>query len=120
MVASELAGLGVGSQPQSTMKFLSLPFFAVCVSCSSAPGPITPATPVERQMIGLLEKFDRWDLNGDGYLTKPELGKTEQLTGHSPDKVIAFYDTDGDGRISLKEGQKGLSRTDEAETAAAR
>ena len=58
-------------------------------------------------MIGLLEKFDRWDENGDGYLTEAELVRTEELTGHPPAKVIAFYDTDGDGRISLKEAQKG-------------
>lgn len=71
-------------------------------------------------MIGFLEKFDRWDENGDGFLTKPELGKTEPLTGHPPAKVIAFYDTDGDGRISFKEAQTGLSRIDEAEAAASR
>ena len=70
-------------------------------------------------MIGLLQKFDRWDENGDGYLTEDELVKTKQLTGHTPAAVIAFYDTDGDGRISLKEAQNGLKRTDEAETAAA-
>lgn len=99
------------------MKFLSLPLFAVCVSCSSAPGPITPTTPVERQMIGLLQKFDRWDENGDGELTEIELKPTEQVTGQPASKVISFYDTDGDGRISLKEAQQGLSRSSEAEAA---
>ncbi len=100
------------------MKFLSLPFLVICGSCSSAPGPIVPTTPVERQMIGLLEKFDRWDENGDGYLSQAELVKTKQLTGHKPAEVIAFYDTNGDGKISLKEAQKGLNRTEEAEAAA--
>lgn len=102
------------------MKFLSLPLVVACISCSTAPGPITPTTPVERQMIGLLQKFDLWDENGDGELTQAELVKTKQLTGHTPAEVIAFYDTGGDGRISLKEAQKGLDRTDEAEAAAVR
>lgn len=102
------------------MKFLTPALFAACVSCSTGPGPVTPTTPVERQMIGLLQKFDRWDENGDGYLTKSELGKTEQITGHSATKVLKFYDTDGDRRFSLKEAQDGLSRFDEAEAAARR
>ena len=101
-------------------KLLSLGLSATCVSCATGPGPVTPTTPVERQMIGLLQKFDRWDENGDGYLTKPELGKTQQLTGQPPAKVIDFYDTNHDHRISLKEAQDGLSRFDEAEVAARR
>ena len=116
-MASELAGQEVGSQLQSTMKFLSLPLLAVCVSCSTAPGPVTPTTPVERQMVGLLQKFDRWDENGDGYLSEAELKPTEQVTGQPASKVVSFYDTNGDGRISLAEAQKGMSRSDEAEAA---
>ena len=101
------------------MKFLSLPLCVAIVSCSTAPGPITPTTRVERQMMGLLKKFDRGDKNGDGYLTEVEWVKTKEIPGHTPTEVIDFYDTDGDRRISLKEAQKGLNRTDEAESAAA-
>lgn len=96
------------------MKFLSLPPLAVCISCTSAPGPIVPTTQVERQMIGLLEKFDRWDENGDGYLDSSEIGGPDQLAGHSPEKVMEFYDTNSDGKISLVEAQQGLNRTNEA------
>lgn len=99
------------------MKFLSLPLLAVCVSCSSAPGPVVPGTPIERQMIGLLQKFDRWDENGDGVLNEAELKPTEQVTGQPAGKVIDFYDTNGDRKISLKEAQKGFSRSSEAEAA---
>ncbi len=84
-------------------------------SCASGPGPITPKTPVERQMIGLLQKFDHWDENGDGYLVASELKSAEKASGHSRAKIIEFYDTNRDGRISLKEAQDGLQRTDEAE-----
>ena len=74
-----------------------------------------PETPVERQMIGLLEKFDRWDHNGDGKLTASELTDAERLTGHTPAKIIEFYDRDKDGSISLREAQTGYARADEAE-----
>lgn len=86
------------------------------VSCSTAPGPVTPTTPIERQMVGLLQKFDRWDEDGDGYLTASELAPTQQVTGRPPENVVKFYDGDGDRRISLKEAQAGLSRFDEVET----
>lgn len=84
-------------------------------SCSSGPGPITPTTKVERQMVGLLEKFDRWDYNGDGYLTASELKQAEKISGLPPARIIGFYDTNHDGRISLREAQDGFSRTGEAE-----
>lgn len=90
------------------------------VSCAKAPGPVTPVTPVQRQMIGLLQKFDRWDENGDGHLTAGELGKAEKITGHPPEKIIEFYDKGGDKRISLAEAQDGLNHFEEAERAASR
>lgn len=99
---------------------MCLPLVVAVVSCAKAPGPVTPVTPVQRQMIGLLEKFDRWDENGDGHLTEAELGKAEKITGHPPEKIVAFYDQNGDKRISLAEAQEGLSRFHEAEHAARR
>lgn len=102
------------------MKFMSLPLLIVMVSCAKGPGPVTPVTPVERQMLGFLQKFDRWDENGDGYLTANELRRAKQITGHPPKKIIAFYDQNNDDRISLAEAQEGLSRFDEAERAAKR
>lgn len=100
------------------MKLLyPLPWLAV-VSCYSAPGPVVPKTPVERQMIGLLEKFDRWDYDGDGQLTLAELSKAKALTGYEPEQIMDFYDTNHDRRISLREAQHGLKRPDEAEQAA--
>ncbi|RYD33577.1 MAG: EF-hand domain-containing protein [Verrucomicrobiaceae bacterium] len=102
------------------MKLMCLPFLVAVVSCAKAPGPVTPVTPVQRQMVGLLEKFDRWDENGDGHLTLAEVSKAEQITGHPPEKIVEFYDENGDGRISLKEAQEGLERFHEAEHAARR
>lgn len=96
----------------------------VCVSCSSheSLGPVVPKTKVERQMIGLLEKFDRWDDNGDGQLDAAELnhgiaslrGKPQQVD-YTSKQVIDFYDTNHDRRISMQEAQAGYQRSGEAE-----
>jgi len=96
------------------MKFsplLFIPLFAAC----SGPGPIVPETKVEKQMIGLLEKFDRYDLNGDGELDSSELVAAQKSTGHPPAEIIDFYDTDKNRTISLREAQRGFKRIEEAE-----
>ena len=77
-------------------------------ACAQKPGP------VKRQMIGLLEKFDRWDYNGDGYLVESELEEAERLSGMPAKDLIDFYDTNKDRRISLHEAQAGMSRMGEA------
>lgn len=86
-----------------------------CGACTSGLGPVVPETAVERQMIGLLEKFDRWDDNGDGELDHNELAMGLEGTDFKPERIIDFYDTDGNGRISLREAQAGYSRAEEAE-----
>ncbi|MFK7851991.1 MAG: hypothetical protein AB8D78_13530 [Akkermansiaceae bacterium] len=91
------------------MKFvILLPLLGLC-SCGVTPSP------VERQMIGLTEKFDRWDENGDGELSASELSEAEQISGISTERILKFYDTGGDGKISLTEAQEAISRLDEAE-----
>lgn len=82
--------------------------FLGIAACAPAPGP------VKRKMVGLLEKFDRWDYNGDGQLSYSELKDAEQIGGFSAAEIIRFYDTSGNGSISLSEAQSGLLRVDEA------
>jgi len=84
-------------------------------ACSPSIGPVVPKTPTERKMIGLLQKFDRWDDDGNGYLDREELAEGLARTGHSPDAVMEFYDTNRDGKISLKEAQSAYSRAPEAD-----
>jgi hypothetical protein len=105
------------------MKSLVFSVAVVATSCHPNIGPVVPKTPVERQMIGLLEKFDRWDYNGDGRLDQKELsqgiqslkGKPQEVD-YSAVEVLEFYDANKDGKVSLKEAQEGYSRSHEAET----
>ena len=82
-------------------------------SCSPGLGPVVPKTRVERQMIGLLQKFDRWDVDGNGELKASELKEAGEISGRSPKKIVEFYDTDRSKTISLSEAQAGFSRADE-------
>ncbi len=66
-------------------------------------------------MIGLLEKFDRWDEDGDGNLTASELKPAEAMSGYPTARILEFYDTNHSGGISLREAQAGFKRVDEAE-----
>lgn len=87
----------------------------ICGACSQGLGPVVPQTQTERKMIGLLEKFDLWDDNGDGQLDEAELEMGLEGTGHKATNVIDFYDTNRNRKISLHEAQAGYSRSDEAE-----
>lgn len=78
------------------------------VACAPSPGP------VKRKMIGLIQKFDLLDLNGDGQLSESELKDVAQVSGISAPEIVEFYDTSGNGTISLVEAQAGVSRVDEA------
>ncbi len=88
--------------------------FALLMACNPGLGPVVPQNSVERKMIGLLEKFDRWDLDGDGTLDKRELAPAKKFSNLTPDEIIAFYDTGKDGKISLPEAQAGYARSEEA------
>lgn len=67
----------------------------------------------ERKMTGLLQKFDLWDDNGDGFLTEQEIADGLKAHGlridSTPAEVVAFYDRDGDKRISMSEAQAPLN-----------
>lgn len=73
-------------------------------------------SPIERQMIGLTQKFDLWDENGDGKLSANELDEAVKASGFTAAEIIEFYDSDGDGLISLRETQEGISRSNEVQT----
>lgn len=100
------------------MKHLAWIFSLAFVACASRQdplGPVVPENEVERKMIGLLQKFDRWDDDGDGQLDLAELtaGMKEAGAVRDPVKTMAFYDTNRNGKISLSEAQAGYSRAGE-------
>lgn len=95
------------------MKCITLFTLCALVACAPSPGPI------KRQMVGLLEKFDRWDFNGDGFLSESELKEAEKLSSFTAKEIVEFYDVGGDGKVSLKEAQDGMKRLAEAREVAA-
>ena len=101
------------------MKPLRFLAFLLVASCASTPAPDSPQE-TERKMIGFLEKFDRFDYDGDGYLTRQEIlegvrdNQLDPLEPASFERAFAFYDTNKDGRISLAEANAGLRRGPEA------
>ena len=93
------------------LRFFPVLFLAACSTedslLTSKPEAAT------RKMTGLEQKFDLFDLNGDGFLTRRELSEglhsigTPGVTEAKIDKIFAYYDTNKDGRISLHEAQRG-------------
>ena len=92
----------------------SFGFLALLSACASVPS--RKDTDDHYKMFGLLEKFDRFDYNGDGYLSRKELEDgirekgTVHLTPEQYDKVMKAYDTNRDSRISLHEAESGAKR----------
>jgi hypothetical protein len=93
-----------------------LPMFlpaALLLSC--APDPHS-AEAHDRKRFGLLAKFDRFDYNGNGKLTRAEIeqGIRESDVGgvnrEELDAAMKFYDVNRDGSISRWEAERGLDR----------
>lgn len=90
------------------------------ISCSSGSHSSIPETRSEKQMLGLIEKFDRWDHDGNGQLSAREIdagvatlkGTSREVTFNAAD-VISHYDRNGDRTVSLREAQAGYKRTTE-------
>lgn len=65
-----------------------------------------------RKMMGLLEKFDRFDYNGNGSLTRKEIeqGVRESgVLGIEPtelDAMMKHYDVNKDGKITRWEAER--------------
>ncbi|MEI7929691.1 MAG: EF-hand domain-containing protein [Verrucomicrobiales bacterium] len=84
-------------------------------SCGT-PDNVVPENAQERRLFGLLEKFDRFDYDGNGSLTKKEVrqgvkesgvhGVTEANIQHGFERC----DTNRDGKISFAEAQAAMRR----------
>lgn len=100
---------------KSALAFPSILLFAACATES----PTDPAV-VGRKMIGLQEKFDLLDFDGDGYLSRKEiiagfddLGIVDQ-SQETVAAIMDFYDFNKDGKLSLHETQSGAVTGPEA------
>lgn len=87
-----------------------LPLLAVA-SCAPSHPSANEAPPIHRKMLLLVEKFDTFDENGDGTISRAELEKAVNIMGPKPltkdqyDRAMLVYDTDGDRRISRAEAK---------------
>ena len=99
---------------------LVIPAFAtfLLAACASGPGSAIPENNSEKQMLGLMEKFDRWDYNGNGLLSSKEINDglntlkgTSRAVKFTAKEVVEFYDRNGDKAVSLREAQAGYRRT---------
>ncbi len=99
---------------------LVIPAFATffLAACASGTGSAIPENKSERQMLGLMEKFDRWDYNGNGLLSYKEINDgvtglkgTSRAVTYTAAEVVEFYDRNGDKSVSLREAQAGYRNT---------
>lgn len=93
--------------PRHFLPVVSLGLGFAAAACAPAPDSNEAR---QRQMFGLLEKFDRFDENGDGFLSRRELeAGAQQVGAHFTsaefDRIMTNYDRNRDGRISLAEAQ---------------
>jgi hypothetical protein len=98
---------------------LVVPAFAtfLLAACAPGAGSSIPENNTEKQMLGLIEKFDRWDDDGNGLLSEKEIGDgitslkgTSRAVKYSAAEVVEFYDRSGDNAVSLREAQAGYRR----------
>lgn len=103
------------------------PTLSICfiTACSPGPGSAVPETRTEKQMLGIMEKFDRWDYNGDGQLTYREINVgvagmkgTSRAVHYTAKDVVKYYDQNDDQTVSLQEAQAGYHRTTQDDAAA--
>ena len=90
------------------------PLILLCACGTTSPEkPKYDVEETERKMMGLQQKFDLYDLDGNGLLTHEELTQgfikagIPDVTPEKVNKVIDFYDFNKDGMISLRETQSG-------------
>ncbi len=97
-----------------TRLLIILPLLATIPACSSARKPPEPDPDlVWRKMLQAQQDFPKHDTDGDGRLSHSEVKQALIRSGSADtsdqkvSKVIAFYDFNKDGKISLRETQSG-------------
>ncbi|MFC7336394.1 EF-hand domain-containing protein [Haloferula chungangensis] len=94
------------------MKYLS-PFVLGVAACTPVPDPHSEAAH-GRKVMALQEKFDRFDYNADGKITRKEAEQGIRESGVSGvtkeeiDAMMEHYDVDKDDAISRWESQRAI------------
>jgi len=94
----------------------SFPLAVLCLASCAAPDPHSQASH-ERKLLGLQEKFDRFDYNADNVLRRSELetgireSEVEGVTETELDALMKHYDVNGDGAISRWEARRAIEST---------
>ena len=106
------------------MKFSIILLPILLAACGTPSGPSGSSSSDHEEMAAKLitfqQRFDRYDDNGDGFLSRQEVATGlandwgEELTPDSVPLVFAFYDTNRDNRISLAEINAGYEAGPEA------
>jgi Ca2+-binding EF-hand superfamily protein len=100
------------------MKYAPLLFVSLVASCAH-PDPHSAEAHGRKQMA-LLEKFDRFDYNGNGRLTRAEIEQgiresdVRGVDGAELDAAMKLYDVNRDGSISRWEAGRVLGKTPSA------
>jgi Ca2+-binding EF-hand superfamily protein len=94
---------------------LTLVLSALAVVSCVHPDPHTPEAH-HRKRMALLEKFDRFDYNGNGKLTKAEIAQgvresdVKGVDRAELDSAMKFYDVNKDGSISRWEAGHAVTK----------
>lgn len=93
--------------------FLPVVLLTACAGFRAGDDPNSEAAQ-GRKVMALQEKFDRFDYNGDGLLTRAEIAQGVKeagvtgVTDQELDELIKAYDVNGDGAISRWETQHAI------------
>ena len=98
------------------LRLFPLLFLPACGSTGSQPS----RDDARHMMTGFEQKFDLFDLDGDGYVSRSELTEglrstgNDQVSAEDIARIMTFYDSNRDGRISLTEVHEGSGAGAEA------
>lgn len=91
----------------------TLPLLFILAACAPAPSPHSEAAH-NRKVMALQEKFDRFDYDGNGRMSRAEIEQgiresgVKGVTREEIDAVMKHYDVNNDGEISRWETERAI------------
>ena len=90
-----------------------LPLLLLMAACTPTPSPHSEAAH-NRKVMALQEKFDRFDYDGNGRMSRAEIEQgiresgVKGVTKEEIDAVMKHYDVNDDGEISRWETERAI------------